>query len=85
MTDTVGDVMLARLRDVGRRRVRQVLRRRRGVRGDVRPDVPPIPPHATPEQAISVLQAVLKGDPDARHLVAQGVRTKLREFLPGNG
>ncbi|GJF04664.1 thiamine pyrophosphate-requiring protein [Pseudonocardia sp. D17] len=49
------------------------------------PDVPPIPPHATPEQAISVLQAVLKGDPDARHLVAQGVRTKLREFLPHNG
>ncbi|MGD9990640.1 thiamine pyrophosphate-requiring protein [Pseudonocardia sp.] len=49
------------------------------------PDVPPIPPHATPEQAVSVLQAVLKGDPDAGHLVAQGIRTKLRELLPRNG
>ncbi|WP_410596996.1 thiamine pyrophosphate-requiring protein [Amycolatopsis sp. lyj-23] len=52
---------------------------------DVRcdPDVPPIPPHATFEQVKSAAQAVLKGDPDALHLVAQGVKTKLQEFLPG--
>ncbi|MGW4063097.1 thiamine pyrophosphate-requiring protein [Amycolatopsis sp. NPDC004747] len=52
---------------------------------DVRcdPDVPPIPPHATFEQVKSAAQAVLKGDPDAVHLVAQGVKTKLQEFLPG--
>ncbi|OXM60584.1 thiamine pyrophosphate-requiring protein [Amycolatopsis vastitatis] len=52
---------------------------------DVRcdPDVPPIPPHATFEQVKSAAQAVLKGDPDAFHLVAQGVKTKLQEFLPG--
>ncbi|MEV7096633.1 thiamine pyrophosphate-requiring protein [Amycolatopsis sp. NPDC051045] len=54
---------------------------------DVRcdPDVPPIPPHATFEQVKSAAQAVLKGDPDALHLVAQGVKTKLQEFLPGKG
>jgi pyruvate dehydrogenase (quinone) len=52
---------------------------------DVRcdPDVPPIPPHATFEQVKSATEAVLKGDPDAFHLVVQGVKTKLQEFLPG--
>jgi pyruvate dehydrogenase (quinone) len=47
------------------------------------PEVPPIPPHATFEQAESLVQAVLKGDPDALHLVVQGAKTKLREMLPG--
>ncbi|HJQ48359.1 MAG TPA: thiamine pyrophosphate-dependent enzyme, partial [Amycolatopsis sp.] len=52
---------------------------------DVRcdPEVPPIPPHATFEQMKSATEAVLKGDPDAFHLVVQGVKTKLQEFLPG--
>ncbi|SFW85888.1 thiamine pyrophosphate-requiring protein [Amycolatopsis australiensis] len=52
---------------------------------DVRcdPEVPPIPPHATFEQVKSATEAVLKGDPDALHLVAQGVKTKIQEFLPG--
>ncbi|NIH79730.1 thiamine pyrophosphate-requiring protein [Amycolatopsis viridis] len=52
---------------------------------DVRcdPDVPPIPPHATLDQVRSVTEAVLKGDPDAFHLVAQGVKTKAQEMLPG--
>jgi pyruvate dehydrogenase (quinone) len=47
------------------------------------PEVPPIPPHATFEQAKSAAQAVLKGDPEAFHLIAQGVKTKLQEALPG--
>jgi pyruvate dehydrogenase (quinone) len=53
---------------------------------DVRcdPEVPPIPPHATFEQARSAAQAVLSGDPDAFHLVVQGVKTKLQEVLPGH-
>jgi pyruvate dehydrogenase (quinone) len=51
---------------------------------DVRcdPNVPPIPPHATLEQAKSVTEAVLKGDPDAWQLVVTGIRTKAREMLP---
>ncbi|WP_181781567.1 thiamine pyrophosphate-requiring protein [Pseudonocardia pini] len=52
---------------------------------DVRcdPEVPPIPPHATAEQALSMVQAVLKGDPSAAHLVVEGAKTKLQELLPG--
>ncbi|MDQ0381228.1 thiamine pyrophosphate-requiring protein [Amycolatopsis thermophila] len=51
---------------------------------DVRcdPEVPPIPPHATAAQVKSVTEAVLKGDPQAWHLVAEGVRTKAQELLP---
>ncbi|HXV91992.1 MAG TPA: thiamine pyrophosphate-requiring protein [Pseudonocardia sp.] len=47
------------------------------------PEVPPIPPHATFDQARSMLEAVLKGDPSAFHLVVQGAKTKLQEALPG--
>ncbi|ASO22995.1 pyruvate dehydrogenase (quinone) [Actinoalloteichus hoggarensis] len=52
---------------------------------DVRcdPEVPPIPPHATFEQVKSAAEAILKGDPEALHLIAQGVKTKVQEFLPG--
>ncbi|WP_214405596.1 thiamine pyrophosphate-requiring protein [Pseudonocardia lacus] len=46
------------------------------------PDVPPIPPHATVDQAKSMLEAVLKRDPAAAHLVWQGAKTKLQELLP---
>jgi pyruvate dehydrogenase (quinone) len=50
---------------------------------DVRcdPEVPPIPPHATFEQFKSVTEAVLKGDPDAFHLITEGIRTKAQELL----
>lgn len=47
------------------------------------PEVPPIPPHATAEQAASVLQAVLEGDPGAARFVVVGAKTELQEFLPG--
>ncbi|WP_037373898.1 thiamine pyrophosphate-dependent enzyme, partial [Amycolatopsis mediterranei] len=51
---------------------------------DVRcdPEMPPIPPHATFEQMKEMTEAILKGDPEAFHLVVQGVKTKLQEFLP---
>ncbi|MBB5857364.1 thiamine pyrophosphate-requiring protein [Amycolatopsis umgeniensis] len=51
---------------------------------DVRcdPEVPPIPPHATFEQLKSMTEAVLKGEPDAWHLVTQGIKTKMQELLP---
>ncbi|RZQ59461.1 thiamine pyrophosphate-requiring protein [Amycolatopsis suaedae] len=50
---------------------------------DVRcdPEVPPIPPHATFEQVKSMTEAVLRGDPNAWHLVTQGVKTKFQELL----
>jgi pyruvate dehydrogenase (quinone) len=49
------------------------------------PEVPPIPPHATLEQAMSGAQALLKGDPNAVHMVAQGIKEKVQEVLPGRG
>lgn len=47
------------------------------------PEVPPIPPHATPEQIKQATQAIVKGDADAWHLVKTGARQKVQEFLPG--
>jgi pyruvate dehydrogenase (quinone) len=54
---------------------------------DVRcdPDVPPIPPHATLDEAVSMVEAVLGGDPSAAHLIVQGVKEKVQEMLPGRG
>jgi pyruvate dehydrogenase (quinone) len=50
---------------------------------DVRcdPEVPPIPPHATLEEIKSVTESVLKGDPNAFHLIIEGAKTKLQEIL----
>ncbi|HEY7592016.1 MAG TPA: thiamine pyrophosphate-requiring protein [Actinophytocola sp.] len=52
---------------------------------DVRcdPEVPPIPPHATFEQIKAATEAVLKGDPNALHLLTEGIKTKAQEMLPG--
>jgi pyruvate dehydrogenase (quinone) len=47
------------------------------------PNVPPIPPHATFEQAKSVAQAVLHGDEDAAGFIKQGMKQKVQQYLPG--
>jgi pyruvate dehydrogenase (quinone) len=51
---------------------------------DVRcdPDVPPIPPHATFEQAKSLVGAVLGGDENARGFIKQGVKQKAQQYFP---
>jgi pyruvate dehydrogenase (quinone) len=49
------------------------------------PDVPPIPPHASFEQTKDAATAMLKGDPDRWGVLKEGLKTKVREFLPGNG
>jgi pyruvate dehydrogenase (quinone) len=53
---------------------------------DVRcdPNVPPIPPHATFEQARSLAAAVLHGDADGWDVVKQGVKQKVQQYLPGS-
>ena len=48
------------------------------------PEVPPIPPHATYEQIKDLTSAVLRGDPNAFHLMYQGAKTKMQEFIPGS-
>ncbi|HJQ01115.1 MAG TPA: thiamine pyrophosphate-requiring protein [Jatrophihabitans sp.] len=47
------------------------------------PDVPPIPPHATFEQAKATASAILHGDEDAWGFVKQGIKQKAQEYLPG--
>ncbi|HEY5398702.1 MAG TPA: thiamine pyrophosphate-requiring protein [Trebonia sp.] len=47
------------------------------------PDVPPIPPHVTYEQAKDAAMALLKGDPDGWGVLKEGIMTKVREVIPG--
>ncbi|WP_037606203.1 thiamine pyrophosphate-requiring protein [Streptacidiphilus rugosus] len=46
------------------------------------PAVPPIPPHATLDQIEAAAEAVLRGDSDRRHVLRQGIKAKVQEFLP---
>jgi pyruvate dehydrogenase (quinone) len=47
------------------------------------PDVPPIPPHATFEQAKDLAKALLHGDPNRLGIVKEGLMAKAREIIPG--
>jgi len=47
------------------------------------PEVPPLPPHISLEQARAFSSALLKGDPGARGIIRQTLRDKLEEFVPG--
>ncbi|MBW8485944.1 thiamine pyrophosphate-requiring protein [Actinomadura parmotrematis] len=51
---------------------------------DVRtdPDVPPIPPHATFEQARDAAKAIVKGDENRAGVIREGVKAKVQELLP---
>jgi pyruvate dehydrogenase (quinone) len=53
---------------------------------DVRtdPSIPPIPPHATFEQAKATARAIVEGDEDSRSVIVEGIKTKMQEFLPHN-
>jgi pyruvate dehydrogenase (quinone) len=47
------------------------------------PDVPPLPPHITIEQAKAFASALSKGDPEAAGMIKQSFKQKMEEFLPG--
>jgi pyruvate dehydrogenase (quinone) len=47
------------------------------------PEVPPLPPHITFEQAKHFMKAIVGGDPNARRMIRQSFREKVSEFLPG--
>jgi pyruvate dehydrogenase (quinone) len=47
------------------------------------PDVPPIPPHATFEQAKDLAKSLLHGDPNSLGVIKEGLMTKVREVMPG--
>ncbi len=46
------------------------------------PEVPPLPPHITFEQARMFALSVVKGDPGRRAMIEQSFKDKLEEFLP---
>jgi pyruvate dehydrogenase (quinone) len=46
------------------------------------PEVPPLPPHITFDQARHFVLAVARGDTGRRAMVEQSLRAKLKEFLP---
>jgi pyruvate dehydrogenase (quinone) len=46
------------------------------------PEVPPLPPHITLEQARKFSQSLAKGDPGARNAVAGAARQLLSAILP---
>ncbi len=46
------------------------------------PDVPPIPPHITLEQAKHSLASLIKGDSETRGVVTQGFKDKVQDLLP---
>jgi pyruvate dehydrogenase (quinone) len=47
------------------------------------PEVPPLPPHITLEQAKALSSALLGGDPHAGRIIKQSFKQKVEEFLPG--
>jgi len=47
------------------------------------PEVPPLPPHITIDQARALTSALRKGDPNAGQIVRQSFRQKVEEFRPG--
>jgi pyruvate dehydrogenase (quinone) len=49
----------------------------------VDPEVPPLPPHITLEQAKSFAVSVAKGDPARAAMIERTLRDKLSEYLPG--
>jgi pyruvate dehydrogenase (quinone) len=46
------------------------------------PEVPPLPPHITLEEARAFASAVLHGDEGRRSMIAQSIRQKMPEILP---
>jgi pyruvate dehydrogenase (quinone) len=47
------------------------------------PEVPPLPPHITVEQAKALSSALLSGDPHAGRIVRQSFKQKVQEFVSG--
>jgi pyruvate dehydrogenase (quinone) len=49
------------------------------------PNVPPLPPHITLEQAKALASAMRGGDPDARSVIRDSVRQKLAAIFRSDG
>ncbi len=51
----------------------------------VDPDVPPLPPHITVEQARHFAMAIARGDEEARGIIARSLRGMVEQFKPRKG
>jgi pyruvate dehydrogenase (quinone) len=49
----------------------------------VDPEIPPLPPHITVDQAKKMAEAMVKGDPERVGVMEKSLLGKLEEFLPG--
>jgi pyruvate dehydrogenase (quinone) len=47
------------------------------------PEVPPLPPHITIDQAKALMSALAKRDPGAAQIIKQSFKQKIQEFVPG--
>jgi pyruvate dehydrogenase (quinone) len=47
------------------------------------PEVPPLPPHISLEQARALGSALVRGDPNTGRVVKESLKQKVEEFLPG--
>jgi pyruvate dehydrogenase (quinone) len=47
------------------------------------PEVPPLPPHITLEQAKALSSALMAGDPDSGKIIRQSFKEKMQEFVSG--
>jgi pyruvate dehydrogenase (quinone) len=47
------------------------------------PEVPPLPPHITIDQAKALTKAMLSGDPNTPEIIRQSFKQKVQEFIPG--
>jgi pyruvate dehydrogenase (quinone) len=47
------------------------------------PEVPPLPPHITIQEAKAFASALRQGDPHARGVIRQTIRDKIEELIPG--
>jgi pyruvate dehydrogenase (quinone) len=47
------------------------------------PEVPPLPPHITFDQAVKFAEAVIHGDPARGRMIAQSLRQKAHGLVPG--
>jgi pyruvate dehydrogenase (quinone) len=52
------------------------------VEARVDPDVPPLPPHITFDQAASYMKAFTKGDPDSWGTLRQSMRDMVESYIP---
>jgi pyruvate dehydrogenase (quinone) len=48
------------------------------------PEVPPLPPHITLQQAKNVSLALMKGDPNESGVIVGAARQVLEKIMPGN-